>query len=63
VTFEEYAKYRVMESLLSWGIWLLVFGVIGFYKLARFIQEVRRNHRNFERMRKEIMEEVDDDEV
>lgn len=63
MTFEEYAKYRLMESFLSWGIWLLIFGVIGFYKLTCFIQEVRRNHRNFERMRKEIMEEVDDNEV
>lgn len=62
MTFDEYAKYRLIETFLSWGVWVLVFGCIGIIKLALFIREVRRNHRAFERMRKKLMEGIEDDD-
>jgi len=61
MTFSEYANYRFIELLISWGFWLLVFAGIGGVKLALFVRDVRRSHREFERLSKKLMEGIDED--
>ena len=61
MTFDDYVKYRLLETAYGGLFWVLVFVVIGAVWVVQSIRTARRDHRNFERMRKSIMEGRDDD--
>ena len=60
MTFSQYMNYRFFESLIGWGLWAVVLGIIGIVKLVLFVREVRHSHREFERLSKKLMEDIDD---
>lgn len=61
MTFDDYVKYRLLESAYGLGFWALVFGIIGIVWFVKAMRDAHRNHKNFERVYKSIMKGEDDD--
>jgi hypothetical protein len=54
MTFTDYMGYRMQESLISFLLWVALFGAIGVWALARFLIRARKDHKNFKRMVEEL---------
>jgi hypothetical protein len=57
MTFTDYMGYRMQESLISFLLWVALFGAIGIWALVRFLSKARRDHKNFKSMIKEYNDE------